>query len=86
MDRLSATLLNREQLTRDDFTRTPEGGLQLSREALKRYFAAWEEALTEPMELADGALSFRGLFKRQAERMARTLRENVPYEGFRFPC
>lgn len=86
VDRLSATLLNRGQLTAEDFTRGPEGGLQLSREALKRFFAAWEEALTERMTIGEESISFRGLFRRQAERLARTLREGVPYEGFRFPC
>lgn len=86
VDRLSATLLNRGQLQASDFTRNPEGGVRLTKEALKTYFQAWEQTLTEPLVLGDARLSYRHLFRRQAERLARAVRGEECYAGFRLPC
>jgi CRISP-associated protein Cas1 len=86
VDRLSAGLLNRGVLGPDDFHSTAEGGILLSREALRRYFPAYEEELTTPFSVDGESLSFRQLFRRQAERLARTLTDGAPYEGFRLPC
>jgi CRISPR/Cas system-associated endonuclease Cas1 len=83
---LSAGLLNRGVLGPDDFHSTAEGGILLSREALRRYFPAYEEELTTPFSVDGESLSFRQLFRRQAERLARTLTDGAPYEGFRLPC
>lgn len=86
VDRLSATLLNRKEVTREDFTGTAERGVFLAREALKRYLAFYERALTEPLALGAETLSFRQLFRRQCERLARTLTAGENYQGFRLPC
>jgi CRISPR-associated protein Cas1 len=86
VDRLSATLLNTGALRRDDFVSTPEGGVQLHREALKRYFAAYQKELTTPFSADGEELSFRQLFRRQAERLAHALIDNVQYEPFQLPC
>jgi len=69
-----------------DFAGTPEPGVLLRHEALRRFFAAFEKEVTAPMALGDGeALSFRQLFRRQAERLARALLDGAPYESFRWP-
>ena len=86
VDRLSATLLNRGELAAGDFAGTPERGITLTREALKRYLAAYERELTEPRAVESEQLSFRQLFRRQAERLARALHGSEPYRGFRLPC
>ena len=85
VDRLSLRLLNLGILAVDDFTKTPEGGVVLEREALKRYFAAYQEQLTQEIALPEGSRSFRDLFRRQAERLARALTEGEPYMPFRLP-
>jgi CRISPR-associated protein Cas1 len=85
VDRLSLRLLNLGILADDDFTKTPEGGVVLEREALKRYFAAYQEELTQEIALPEGGRSFRDLFRRQAEHLARALTEGEPYEPFRLP-
>jgi CRISPR-associated protein Cas1 len=86
VDRFSLRLLNLGILTRASFTATPEGGMVLEREALKRYFAAYEKELTQPIALDGEAVSFRDLFRRQAERLARALIQDEAYEPFRLPC
>jgi CRISPR-associated protein Cas1 len=86
VDRLSTALLNLGTLDQGDFTSTPERGCFLQPEGLKRYFRAYESELTTPLRLAEGDLSFRQVFRRQAERLARALVAGEPYQGFRLPC
>ena len=86
VDRWSAGLLNRRLLQEEDFHATAEGGVLLGREAMKRYFPAWEEELNTPFAVDGEELSFRQLFRRQAERLARALTHREPYVSFRLPC
>lgn len=89
VDRFAATLLQLGTLRREDFVAGPEGGVVLGREGLKTYFAAWERGLAQPIELGEPGerpMTFRDLFRRQAERLARALTEGEPYRGFRLPC
>jgi CRISPR-associated protein Cas1 len=86
VDRFSTTLLNTEVLRKDDFFTTAEGGVELHREAMKRYFTAYQKELTMPLSLGGEQLSFRHLFRRQAERLAHTLMDNAQYEPFKLPC
>ena len=87
VDRFSAGLLNLGVLKRDNFVSSPQGGLYLAREAQKQYFAAWERELEEPISLGEeGEASFRQLFRRQAERLARALQHGETYRAFRYPC
>lgn len=87
VDRFTASLLNLGTLTASDFTPTAEGGVVLTREAMKRYFVAYEKELTEPRSVEEGeTASFRQLFRRQAERLARALVHDEPYRAFRLPC
>lgn len=85
VDRFSLRLLNLGTLTVEDFTRTPEGGMVLEREALKRYFAAYEKELTHEIALAEGPQSYRGLFRRQAQRLAQALTDGEAYVPFQLP-
>jgi len=86
VDRLSLRLLTLGTLNRASFTATPEGGMVLQRDALKSYFAAYEKELTRPIALGGETASFRQLMRRQAQRLARTLLHDEPYEPFRLPC
>jgi CRISPR-associated protein Cas1 len=89
VDRFSANLLNLGALAKDDFTSTPQRGCFLKPEGLKKYFAAYQRELSEPIALpgeTGGALSFREIFRRQAERLAKHLLQGEPYVGFRYPC
>jgi len=42
--------------------------------------------LTTPLSLGVEQLSFRHLFRRQAERLAHTFMDNAQYEPFKLPC
>lgn len=86
VDRFSLGLLNRGMLKADDFRSTAEEGVLLRRESMKRYFAAWEEQLTTPLSGDGEPLAFRQLFRRQAERLARALTADEPYEPYLLPC
>ena len=86
VDRFSATLLNTGVLRLDDFVKNAEGGVQLRREAMKRYFAAYEREVTTPFSVQGEDLSFRQIFRRQAERLARTLIDGDLYDPFQLPC
>lgn len=86
VDRYSARLLNQGILKQVDFTTTPEKGTVLGRDALKRYFVEYEKELRTSVALGEESLSWRQLFRRQAERLARALVEDLSYEAFRLPC
>ena len=72
-------------LTTADFAGTPDKGVLLRRESQKRFFTAFEKELTTPIALGGEELSFRQLFRRQAERLARALLDGEPYESLQWP-
>jgi hypothetical protein len=95
-DRFSAKLLNLGTLSTEDFVASPQGGVYLGQEGKKRYFAAYEAELEEPFTVGEGegeggegaeggGTSFRLLFRRQAERLARAIQGEEPYRSFRYP-
>jgi CRISPR-associated protein Cas1 len=85
IDRFSLGLLKLRKLVPDDFLSTPDKGVILKREPLKIYFRAYGEELARPRELDGEELTFRQLFRRQAERMANALVRDEPYRSFRWP-
>jgi CRISP-associated protein Cas1 len=86
VDRFSLKLVDLRVLEVDDFTGEPGRGVFLQREAQKRFFAAYEKELTAPISVGSEQLSFRQLFRRQAEALARALKGEEPYRAFRLPC
>jgi CRISPR-associated protein Cas1 len=86
VDRWCLGLLNRRVLTAADFVGTEEEGVLLTREGMKRFFPAYEQELTTPFALDGEQLTYRQIFRRQAERLARALTAGEPYRGFRLPC
>jgi CRISPR-associated protein Cas1 len=86
VDRWSAGLLNLGVLKADDFTETAEGGVLLGHEGMRRYFPAFEKELATPLAVDGEELTYRQLFRRQAERLARALTEGETYRSFRLPC
>ncbi len=85
-DRLTLRLVNNRVFSRDDFRTNPRGGaVYFKREPLKRYFVAYESMLNNEFMLpATGArTTLRKSFHRQAELMAATIRDDVPYEPFK---
>ncbi len=86
VDRLTARLLNRQFLRREDFSDGPEGGLYLGRDGKRRYFAEYEKELNAPFEADGQSFTFREIFRRQADRLAAAITRGEPYESFRLPC
>ncbi len=86
VDRFTARLLNNQILGRKDFFTTSEGGLNLGREGKHRYFLEYEKEMSTPLEIEGQSLTFRQIFRRQADRLAAALTKDEPYESFRLPC
>jgi len=85
IDRFSLSLLKLRKLSSSDFQQTPEKGCLLNREPLRHYFAAYEEELARKISVGGEDLTFRQVFRRQAERLARALTTGEPYRSFRWP-
>lgn len=85
IDRFSVSLLSRRQLTPGDFLQSPEKGCVLDRAPLRKYFAAYEEEMARVINVAGEDLTFRKIFRRQAESLVRSLMNGEPYQSFRWP-
>jgi CRISPR-associated protein Cas1 len=99
VDRFTLAAINRQVFTEADFTTSSAGPrtgpgrpasesllprLVLQPEALKRYFAEFEEFMTsERVTWSGKRISFRTCFRRQAERLASALEAGQIYEPFR---
>lgn len=86
VDRMTMSLLNRGVLKRSDFQSTPEGGLYLDQDGKRRYFIEYAKELTAPFSVDGHDLTFREIFRRQADRLAAALTRDEPYESFLLPC
>lgn len=86
VDRFTVRLLNLNILSREDFSRGPDGGLYLGREGKRRYFAEYEKELNTPFAWEQQSLTFRDAFRQQAERLAAALTRDEPYQSFLLPC
>ena len=86
VDRLTVSLLNLRVLTAEDFQKHPSRGVFLTREGRKKYFEALEEELSREWDEDGERLCFRKVFRRQANRLARTIEHDEPYASFELPC
>ena len=103
-DRLCLHLVRLGALGPADFE-PRDGGILLTRPALKSYLTAYETEIDRQFRLepeegaapsageppgqageASPETTFRNLFRRQAERLARALVHGDPYQAFRLPC
>ena len=57
VDRLSIKLLKLRILDADDFRSTPEGGVLLKKESMKKFFPAYEKEVNTPLSLDGYQLS-----------------------------
>jgi CRISPR/Cas system-associated endonuclease Cas1 len=53
---------------------------------LRKYFAAYEEELARVISVDGENLTFRQVFRRQAESLARSLVDGETYRSFRWPA
>lgn len=86
VDRFVLELVNLRVLEADDFSTSPEEGVVLALEGKRTFFRRWEEWLATAVTTGEETATPRQLFRRQAERLARAISEEEPYEGFRLPC
>ncbi|MEW6388800.1 MAG: CRISPR-associated endonuclease Cas1, partial [Thermodesulfobacteriota bacterium] len=86
VDRFTLGLINNRIFTAPDFYQHTSGGVYLQDEPRKRYFLEYERFVTRsaPAPDEEGTADFRRLFRRQAERLRRTLLTGQPYVSFTF--
>jgi len=85
VDRFTLRILNLRMFGPSDFQlHAPSGGMHLTPEAMKRYFAAYEEYLSQSFLDAETEeeTTFRRCYRRQAERLAACLKGAGPYQPF----
>jgi CRISPR/Cas system-associated endonuclease Cas1 len=75
-------LVNLKQLEQRHFLSHPTKGTFLNEEGKKICYRAYEGFLNEKFETAGESLSFRQVFRRRAERLARALQTEESYEAF----
>lgn len=87
VDRLTLSLVNNRVFKEEDFfLHEPTGGIYLRDDPRKRYFHKYEEFVARPATCEGGPeeVSFRKLFRRQAERLKDAVTSGATYEPFRF--
>ncbi|MDQ7850681.1 MAG: CRISPR-associated endonuclease Cas1 [Armatimonadota bacterium] len=82
VDRTVLSLVNRRVFGPEDFEEGEEGGVFLTKEAFRRFLAAYEERLSGPgpANLEGG---WRAAFREQVRRLVRTVRWGEAYEPLR---
>ena len=87
VDRLTLYVVNNSIFKEEDFFRhTQSGSMYLKDDPRKRYFVEYERFVTSPVnsEGQEYGTGYRGLFRRQAERLNRALSKDVPYAPYLF--
>ncbi len=86
-DRFTLGLINNRIFQEDEFFfHQPSGSVYLKDDARKRYFVEYERFITRPMNTPDEdtETDFRRLFRRQAEKLNRTLTKGEEYRPYQF--
>lgn len=84
-DRLTLRLINDKMLSVEDFYNNPQGaGIYLKREALKKYFAEYEDYINRefPHPETKEKTSFRKCFRIQIEKLAVCVKGEKDYSPF----
>jgi CRISPR-associated protein Cas1 len=84
-DRITLRLINNRILTANDFYNNPKGsGVYLTREAIKKYFAEYEDFITKEFNHPETRekTSFRKCFRIQIEKLASCVKEDKEYVPF----
>ena len=84
VDRFTLYLANNSVITQEDFDDKGEEGFFLKQDALKRYFLQYEKWITETFrdDSTGENVSFRGIFRRQGYRLAKSIQEGKIYEPY----
>lgn len=84
VDRFTLYLINKEIIAYDDFEKREEDGFFLTQDALRTYFRHYEERLNNIFqdESTGENISYRGVFRRQVYRLARSIQTGELYEPY----
>jgi CRISPR-associated protein Cas1 len=84
VDRFTLYLVNNSIISYEDFDDKGEEGFLLKQDALKRYFQHYEKRITDLFhdKISGENVNYRNLFRRQAYRIAETIKTGQPYEPY----
>lgn len=82
VDRLVLALVNRRVFGPEDFEEREEGGFRMTKEAFRRFLAAYEERLGGPTPVGREG-GWRVLFREQVDRLVRAVRWGEGYAAMR---
>ncbi len=83
VDRLVLALVNRKVLSPQDFEEGEEGGVLLTKDALRKFLTAYEERLAGPTPQGTQG-GWRTVFREQVGKLVQAVRWGQPYEAVRF--
>ena len=85
VDGLVLSLVNRRQITRQDFTEEDGGGMRLSKEALRRFVTVFEARMNTAVRYRrKHRLSFQRIVQAQVQELSRTLARGQGYRPFMY--
>jgi CRISPR-associated protein Cas1 len=82
IDTLTLSLINKGVLKASDFEEEKTAGVYLKEEARKVYFYHYEKKLQEQIQIHSSQSSYRRLLHQEAHKLAKTIREKVPYKPY----
>lgn len=84
VDRFVLHLLNHNIMQSDDFQKTTRDGVYLTRDGMRKYFAAYEKYAGDySSDVSTQSVGyFRAHFKTQAQKLAASLQNTIPYKPF----
>jgi len=81
VDRLVLSLINKEVLSEDDFEEK-DGGVYLKENSRKTFFLQYERSLQSQFSHEESQVTFRHLFKNQAQKLSNVILRNEQYIPF----
>ena len=84
VDRFTLYLVNKDIISSTDFDDRGEEGFFLTQDALKQYFQHYENRISQTFQdgITGENVSYRGLFRRQAYRLAKSIQTGEIYEPY----
>ena len=84
VDRFTLYLVNKDIISSTDFDDRGEVGFFLTQDALKQYFHHYEKRISQTFRdgITEENVSYRGLFRRQAYRLAKSIQTGELYEPY----
>lgn len=82
VDRTVFTLINRRELTKDDFEES-NGGVYLTADGKRTFIAGFYEKLDTTLQIKDKELSYRQIIRAEVQKLVRRFRDGEKYKPYK---